>query len=336
MKPGPLWPAAAALGALAAAGLSVAAPLAAYTVTLAAFGLPHVLSELRYVDRRFGRGLGAPTALRIGGMLALIVAARAAGLAHLLPLRVEPPIELGLVAILALTAARGPAPRIAVAMTLAIAVGLMAIVDPFETTVAFSVLHNLTPLGFLWQIAPAARRPAVMGWAALGFLGLPLLVATGAPRMALVACGLWSPELNPLGAGSLQAQLFVYVPERWTATSHAIDLFTASVVAQQAHYLAVIVVLPLMLARWSPGARGLLPWPRGWWFAAPVAVVAALMLTRFAADFAGSRALYGLFAAAHAWVEIPILIIALVNPQPPIRSPAANEAPLVSSESGIA
>ncbi len=32
---------------------SVAAPVAVYTVTLAAFGLPHVLAELRFVDLRF-------------------------------------------------------------------------------------------------------------------------------------------------------------------------------------------------------------------------------------------------------------------------------------------
>ena len=47
----------AILAAATAATLSVIAPLAVYSLTLAAFGLPHVLSELRYVDRRFGRSL---------------------------------------------------------------------------------------------------------------------------------------------------------------------------------------------------------------------------------------------------------------------------------------
>jgi hypothetical protein len=40
-------------------GTAVAAPLLAYSVTLASFGAAHVLSELRYVDLRFGRVLGA-------------------------------------------------------------------------------------------------------------------------------------------------------------------------------------------------------------------------------------------------------------------------------------
>ena len=43
---------------LAAAFAAVAAPLWTYAVSLALFGLPHVLVELRYVDRAFAPGLG--------------------------------------------------------------------------------------------------------------------------------------------------------------------------------------------------------------------------------------------------------------------------------------
>ncbi len=168
------------LAALAAMVLGVVAPLAVYSISLAVFGLPHVLSELRYVDRRFGRRLGAPTAIVMAALLASIVAARAAVIAHLLAPGFETPLELVLVAALALTAARGGAVTRAAAVGVALVIGALAIADPFETMIGFSVLHNLTPLGFLWQLAPRARRPAVMGLAAAAFLGLPLLVASGA------------------------------------------------------------------------------------------------------------------------------------------------------------
>jgi len=321
---------------LAILAASAAAPLAVYSVTLAAFGLPHVLSELRYVDRRFGRGLGGRTVLAMAGLLAAIVAARGAALLRLLPPSVEQPLELALVALLALTAARGSATPRLLAVGLALVIGVLAIADPFETMVGFSILHNLTPLGFLWQLAPPRRRTRVMASAAAAFLGLPLLAASGAPRMALSALGVPLATLDPLSAGPLAANLPVYVPQGLLSSAHAVDLFTASVVAQQAHYAAVIVVLPWLLSRWSPGARGLAPWPRGTVFYAAVAALAALALSRFAVDFAGARGVYSLAAAVHAWIEIPILILALTSPQPATRNPAANEAALAPSETSIA
>lgn len=312
------------------------APLAVYSVTLAAFGLPHVLSELRYVDRRFGRGLGIKTVAAMAFLLAAIVAARIAGLVHILRPETEPPLELGLVAVLALTAARGSAAARVAAIGLGLLIGVLAMADPFETTIGFSVLHNLTPLGFLWQLAPRRHRAAVMGWAGAAFVGLPLLVASGAPRLALAALGIGGAQIDPLAAGPLAADLPVYVPYRLLSNAHAIDLFTGSVVAQQAHYAAVIVALPLLLSRWSPGAKGLVAWPRGLVFYSVIAALAGLAFSRFEVDFVGSRALYSLLAAVHAWIEIPILIFALTSPQPVSTSPAANEAPLVISESSMA
>src|ERR1700733_11190144 len=58
--------------------VTVALPLATYTTALALFGVAHVLSELSYVDRRFGARLGADKALRIGLPILVAVIARAA------------------------------------------------------------------------------------------------------------------------------------------------------------------------------------------------------------------------------------------------------------------
>ncbi|HEY3815350.1 MAG TPA: hypothetical protein VGL66_19185 [Caulobacteraceae bacterium] len=327
---------AAILAALAATVVSVIAPLAVYSLTLAAFGLPHVLSELRYVDRRFGRSLGLKTVVVMAALLAAIVAARAAGLLHLLRPEIEAPMELGLVACLALTAARGGTAAKGAAIVVGLAIGVLAMVDPFETTIGFAVLHNLTPLGFLWQLAPRRQRPLVMGWASAAFIGLPLLVASGAPRRLLAAAGVGGAPLDPLSAGPIAWHLPVYVPYHLLSSASAIDLFTGSVVAQQAHYAAVIVVLPLLLSRWSPGAKGLVPWPRGLVFYAVAALLAVVAFSGFAISFVGARALYSLLAAIHAWIEIPILITALTAAQPVNRSPAPNEALLAASERSMA
>ncbi|HEY5009342.1 MAG TPA: hypothetical protein VII42_15185, partial [Caulobacteraceae bacterium] len=258
------------------------------------------------------------------------------GLLHLLRAEVEAPLELGLVACLALTAARGGAAAKALAITVGLAIGLLAMVDPFETTIGFAILHNLTPLGFLWQLAPRHRRPVVMGWASAAFIGLPLLVASGAPRRWLAAAGVGGSPLDPLSAGPISWHLPVYVPYHLLSSAHAIDLFTGSVVAQQAHYAAVIVVLPLLLSCWSPGAKGLVPWPRGLVFYGVAAVLAVVAFGGFAVSFVGARALYSLLAAVHAWIEIPILIIALTTLQTGNSSPTANEAPLATSETSMA
>ena len=43
-------------------------PLATYTTTLAVLGLPHVLVELRYVQRRFGARLARGTAASMAAL----------------------------------------------------------------------------------------------------------------------------------------------------------------------------------------------------------------------------------------------------------------------------
>jgi hypothetical protein len=217
-------------GALIFASLAVLAPLGVYTLTLAIFGLPHVLSELRYVDRRFGCKLGNILLRRGGLLLALIVIVRTLLVFHFLAASIEVPIELSLVALLAFSAVGGPfGPRWIVAMGIAMVLAIATAFSPYDTVITLAVLHNLTPLGFLWQIAPRNRRGPIMGLAIFALLGLPLCVATGLPRMVLselISSGL---PFDPLHAGTLSQNLFAYVPLSLMPSQHAVDYFTASV-----------------------------------------------------------------------------------------------------------
>lgn len=317
--------------------LAVTAPLIVYTITLAVFGLPHVFSELRYVDLRFGRSLSMGVRTRIGVLLLAIAATRTSSVFHWFPYEHALVLELGLVVVLALSVAFGSLWQRIMASVLALGIGIATALSPFDTAVAFSILHNLTPLGFLWQIIPVEKRSPAMSAALFGFVGLPLIIATGLPRLALAHCGLPTMDADLLGAGSLASQLFVYVPPPLIASTHAVDLFSASVVAQGAHYLCVILILPKLLARVNSNAQGILPWPSFRLFWGAVCIVAAIGFTRFLNDFVEARALYGIFASIHAWIEIPILIIALCGTsQASINSPKRQDALLAISETSMA
>jgi len=326
-----------ASGFLCFAVLAIIAPLATYTLTLAAFGLPHVLSELRYVDRRFGRRIARHILLAVAILLPAIVAIRASVVFHVISAEHGVPAELGGVAALALACARGPVRQKALALLIAGALGVATALSPFTTAITLSILHNATPLGFFWQIAPRRARPRVMMLATFALIGLPLLVATGWPREALALLVGTIPAFDPLHAGPLAAHLYVYVPPQFVATHAAIDLFTASVVAQGAHYASVIVVLPLLLRRFDPRARGLILWPRGLSFAALCGAAVVLGLARSFEGFAEARALYGIFASIHAWIEIPVLIVALsASGQACSQTPKRKDAELARSDTSMA
>ena len=321
-------------GFVAFAVLAIIAPLACYTLALALFGLPHVLSELRYVDRRFSRRLDSNLLVRIGAVLVAVVAVRTGTVFHLIPAEVGVPAELAGVAVLALASAGGRSRRTVLALAVATIIGTATLLAPFGTATSLSILHNLTPLGLLWQLAPQDRRTRATALAALPLLAIPLLVATGLPRLALQGLDINS---DPLGAWPLADHLYVYVPAVLSHSTHAIDLFTASVVAQGGHYLAVIVILPLLMQRLDPGCAGLVAWPKGWSFAAVCTVACAVSLAVFAEGFANARLLYGIAASFHAWLEVPILILALTgSAQPVSSSPARNEPALASSETSAA
>ena len=292
-----------------------------------------MLSELRYVDRRFGRRLDRGLVTPVLAMLAGIVAIRAATVFHLIPPAIGVPAELAGVGMMALACARGTIRRKTLALAAGLALGAATLLAPFDTAITLSVLHNLTPLAFFWQLAPAGQRGRVMAPAVAALLVLPLLVATGLPRLGLDGLGV--AVSDPLGAGPLSANLSVYVPPVLEGSRHAVDLFTAAVVAQGGHYIAVIAVLPMLLARFDPQARGLLPWPAARVFAALVLVIAIASLAGFLGGFGEARAIYGLAASFHAWIELPILIVALTAAQPS-SSPKSIEPALAMSETSMA
>jgi hypothetical protein len=269
----------------------------------------------------------------MGALLVGAVAARTGGVFGLLNSATAVTLELCFVAALALSAAQGSPLQRTLAVGVGGALGVATLVSPFDTAISLSILHNLTPLAFLWEILQPRSRRRMMTLALIVFVGLPILVATGLPRMALAAVGVVAPSIDPLGATPLGDHLYIYVPIPLQGGGSAIDLFSASVVAQCAHYAAVIVVLPALLAANDPKAVGLVAWPRGRALFAIVVFLSSIALYRFATGFVSARALYGIAASLHAWIEVPLVIIAMTQrSQANSASPISVEAPLAIPE----
>lgn len=309
--------------ALAAAVIAAAAPVLAYAGSLALFGAPHALAELRYVDGTFSRRLGAGRGAAIAVALLVVVALRAATLAGAVSSADAIVLELGLVALLAFVVvpdlARRPM-RAAVAVGVGAAVAAGSLLAPIETVVVLALLHNATPVGFL--LAREDTRRGALRPALLVFVVVPLLIATGLPARALapLADMLPSAEFAGPAAGHLRA----FVPPGVLGTDAAIPIFSAAAYMQILHYGVVLLVLPGLLRSGDDAPR--LPWPRALPLAIGIAVAGALFSFAFFADFAETRRAYGLLAAVHAWIEIPVLLLALAPVEGAVRNPPAPAA----------
>jgi hypothetical protein len=304
--------AALAVPALAA---TVALPLATYTISLAGFGLAHVLSEMHYVRRRFAGRLGSGAVERFGLPIALAVLARAAGIWGLLPTVVTFAVELLAAATLALGATLAMRRRRAFGAVVAVTLVAGAVTAPYHLLLVLAVLHNLTPLGFVAEVLHGPARRHMLMLLAVPFIALPLVIATGLPYAVLAAAGLTDPELPILASGPLALNLGAYIPREFSDTGWALHAFSGAVFAQLAHYAAVILLLPRL-------ARGAAPEEAGPRVAAAIIAAGAVLAVLFVADYDLARRLYPLAALVHAWVEIPILLLALggLAPAQPARA----------------
>lgn len=293
--PSPILPWLVAGAALAA----VLFPLATYATTLALFGPAHVVAELRYLRLRFGRWL----ARHLGPVYALLAGVAAVRLATVLDVvdrGFAYQAELALGALLVLAVWRLAATQVASALaSVALAAALVGglLWAPVPTLLAVAVLHNWTPVPLIAEALGAEDRVRWRAPAVLAFMLVPALIATGWPWAALHALG--DPEWTALPAGPLAKAYAAYLPSdvrEWGSAQH---LFSAVVFAQCLHYVTVLGVLPRF---------GVAPQRIGW----PVLVGTLALLGLYTVNFAVGRSVYGIFAAVHAWVEVPILVLTLL------------------------
>ena len=309
-------PALALLAIVAIFLAAVALPLATFTIVLALFGPAHVVSELRYLDHRFGARLGPARVLSLALLLSAAMATRLLGTLGVLPPAPMAATEIALAAaaVLTLVPSGGAVRWSAAALALVLVAG--ATMAPLLTLLILAVTHNLTPLGFLAERlrGPERRRAMLLG--SIGFIAIPLLIASGMPFAVLAALGWVAPEAAVFpSAGTLDGNLGAYVPSWAVGEGWALNAFSASVCAQCRHYVAVIGVLPALI---PAGSAPILPWPTTRRFFAALIALGGAIALGFSFDYGIARHVYAVAALLPAWLELPLLLLAL---QPIYRRP---------------
>jgi hypothetical protein len=297
----------AVLATVAVVG-AVALPLLTYTTALALFGFAHVASELHYVDQRFGARLGRDLVGRASLIVGTAVVARLSAMMGWLAPETAVALELALGALLLAVAVRHMRRRRALGAAGTALLVAGALLAPIETLLVLAIAHNLTPLAFLAEALRGAARRRALLVAGAGFVGLPLLVATGLPWAWLASLRLVAPEATLFAAGDLVRNMGAYVPAQALYSDWAQHAFSAAVLAQCLHYIAVIGVLPRLV---GVQARPLVTWPDGRRLAGWLLLGGALLALGFALDYGLQRQVYALAALVHAWMELPVLAIAL-------------------------
>lgn len=287
---------------------SVMFPLLTYSGGLALFGLAHVASEFRYVDDRFGQLIGKQLLTTLSILIAALMLLRLGGVTGVVDYKSAQILELLLGSVLiacTFSVCHKQLPLwLAVISSALLLLGLW--LAPAMTFVVVAVLHNWTPVGFWLEAVQKKNVKRAQLACFILFVGLPLFIASGVPSHILASLGFWFPETSILPTGSLEAQLGVFVPSLMKGISAAY-LFSAVTFAQCMHYIAVIYILPQL----SKQKNAILPWPsrRTMWILVVMATL--FLITGYVFNFGKARAVYGIFAVAHAWIEIPILILML-------------------------
>ena len=305
-----IWALAFLAATLAGGAFIAAAPLAAYVWLIALFGVPHVVSELRYCDERFS-GRSSRVALAIVGMLLFaLCATRVAHTYGVIPGSIGGKVELIFGAALALAAAVFMRRYRLIGFVAAAAVTFGALYYPYMTFLIWAWLHNLTPLAFIAEATRGRERVWTLGLLTIPFFMLPGFVALGGlewlardvfGHAPLSGGSAFGAGLQPLGS---------FIPAG-TRPDVAMPYFQAAVLSQVMHYLAVIVLMPRLLGRGAEQAGRLAPWPRWPVFYGLLAAASAVSVSFYAIDFGEARSAYALAATLHSWIELPIFLIAL-------------------------
>lgn len=279
-------------------------PLPLYLVSLALFGLPHIVWEMGFLRSRYagrwprGWWLALWLVLLVQGCIRVAVwlgaySSVASQIVDLLSLLV-----LGLI-VAAAPAGAGWRVRSA---GLIVAVGVWLLLERgkvLEALLVLSILHNFTPMVMVWDMARDRSQDRGIGTLAKGMAGLFLLPL-------LLAFSGWSGAIQPTVLAGQMPLLQAQWPAQW-GTTHQQAILSAIVLAQCLHYYSVIVLLPHMQQQ-RTGEPVLPRWAR-----LTTLATVALMFAYYAVDYRGARNLYAVVAGIHAWLEWPVLLMAWLS-----------------------
>ena len=310
---------------LTSAFSSVAFPLGTYALTLAMFGLPHVLTELRYIDTRFSKRLDSTLRQRILLLLFAIFGIRCLQVIGVMSTQLSIPLELSCVACLVVlvipifTSKNWQLKILSLGGILGVVILMFLTAGiffaPTLTLLFFAIFHNITPVGFIAEKLRGLQRRSALWLCFLIFAVIPLIIISGLPYQLLSSFGLTALQASILNVGNMDSHLGVFVPAQLHTEAIAIHAFSAAVFLQCMHYVVVIGIF----SRWTNYTELQKVDSFFWWLSIEhfykfVLFLSVLLFVSFIASFRDARAIYGIAAAIHAWVEIPILLLTLAIP----------------------
>jgi hypothetical protein len=310
-REGAFWVWAFSAAILVGGAFIAAAPLAAYVWLIALFGIPHVVSELRYCDERFsGRSSRMALGL-VGAVLFGLCVTRVLHTYGVIPTSIGGKIELCFGAMLAASAAVFMRRYKLAGLVMASAVTFGALYYPYMTFLIWAWLHNLTPLAFIAEALKGRERVRVLALLSVPFFFVPAFVALGG--LELIANGLFGHSAAEGGSafGAGMKPLTAFLPPSARLEDSSLPYFQAAVLSQVMHYLTVIVLMPRLLTRGAAQAGQLASWPRWPVFYGLLAAAGLISTAFYWIDFGEARAAYALASTLHSWIELPIFLIAL-------------------------
>lgn len=275
-------------------------PLPLYLISLAAFGLMHVICEMGFLRSRYAARWSLGWWLALWAVLLLQAGMRGAvwlgGISALAGQVVD------LLALLLLALVVGLAPsgagwkvRLAGLILGGGVVWLLAQGDILEVLLLLAMAHNFTPLAMAWDLAREHSPSRPVAWAVSGLFILPLLVAGSG----------WTGAVIPNPAVPYSPLLDGQLPPEWGG-AYRQALLSAIVLAQCLHYYSVIYLLPRAQAQ-RTGISGSTAVAR-----LVVLALVGLMLGYYVSDYSAARKLYAVAAGIHAWLEWPVLLMAFL------------------------
>lgn len=280
--------------------LAMLAPAPLYVVAVSALGLPHVLWEMAWLRQTLAGRLPAAWWLCAGAVVLLQAVARLGSWRGWLDASAAVTLDMFTLAALALTVVLARRQLVRPWRTLGSAAlmagGLIAAVYAdavFSTLALLSIAHNFTPLALVPDGATLSQRPALAT--------RPVLLALFALPCGLAVAALgWDAFA---GGAALDAGLYQPSELRWLAQfdERIASLLPALVLAQCLHYYSVIRLLPQSLesGAWRMDFKKAAIWG------------SAALAAYFALDFKEARGLYAIAAGAHAWLEWPVMLLAI-------------------------
>ena len=280
--------------------LALFIPLPLYLVSLALFGLPHIVWELGFIRQRYAGRWPVGWWLALWIVLLGNATIRAGTWLGLCSAETSQAIDIITLLLLALIVACAPRHmgwRVRI-VGMSIACVMWWLLQQSEVLTALlimSLAHNFTPVLLAWDLAADLPERRPLAWRISLLFALPWLIV-------LVA---WAHPYSP-GAWHAYVPLLDHqLPATWIARRQA--LWSAIALAQCLHYYCVIHLLPA--SQRQAGQPPLLPRA----IQLTTLLTVALLLVYYVVDYAAARKLYSVAAGVHAWLEWPVLLVALLS-----------------------